>query len=113
MKVRLSQELSQKKRIHFNIKNLVSWENDEYSMSISRELRRLKQNKLINYVVTNKCKGEYDLLPISGRKYNEKIIGEMLERAVVIVKGESRKYNSFNEIIYDRLRRIQKISPKT
>lgn len=112
-KVEEKRAIGVKTKVVFTKKELCEHLDDEYPISVTRELRALKQSGRINYFVTDKFKGEYRLLlnvPVAGSK-KKTILDEMNS---IREKLESKTVRSDAERMLDdvRNRRLQKTSSK-
>jgi hypothetical protein len=77
--------------IRFTNQQLTEIEPDLYKISVTRELRQLKQDKLINYEVSNKIQGKYVLLLLDEKeKFNKTNFIKMFTNAISVVEANQR-----------------------
>jgi len=92
--VRTQEPVNRKVPIVFSSRDL-SDDMDEYVVSVRRELRTLRQMKVINYKVTNRLEGIYKLLQVEG-KYTKQNLIEMLIAGIEKVRTKERPSHSLD-----------------
>ena len=94
--VRTQEPVNRKVPIVFSSRDL-SDDMDEYVVSVRRELRTLRQMKVINYKVIDRLKGTYKLtLPEVKDKYTKQNLIEMLIAGIEKVRTKERPSHSLD-----------------
>lgn len=89
------ERITRSEPVTFSVEDIIKWsELDLYKVTVARELRKLKAERLLNYTVIDRLKGKYALqLPLESEfpkneRYSRKRFFKMLE--LLIVTLESR-----------------------